>query len=171
MCFAGEESEVFRPGCVLEFLDVCIIDTQTKLIEFGLDLLDDFILEDAALAEQFFHGHVGHDATRFAFNDAFDDFLDMIATRGDSDCTFGRSGWRATVGFAGQEDSVFLEGVLAVFGANGEDGWEAELELLDGHGLDAHAEVERRDADFGNFLEGVYEGLLSLANVAGVCSV
>jgi hypothetical protein len=153
----------------LEFFDVGVVDAEAELVEFGLNLLNHFVFEYSALAEKFFHGHVGHDAAGFALDDAFDDLLDVVAARGDGDCALGCSGWRSAIGFTGEEDGVLLESVLAVLGADGEYGGKTELQLFHSHGLDAHAEVEGGDADLGDFLEGVYESLVSLANI--VCAL
>jgi hypothetical protein len=41
MGFSGQEGEVLGAGSILEFLDVGVVDAQTELIEFILDVLDD----------------------------------------------------------------------------------------------------------------------------------
>lgn len=77
-------------------------------------------LEEAAVVEQLFHGHVGDDRTGFALDDAFDDVLHMVTSCADSLRSSGSS--LAAVGVTGEEHSVLLQRGFVVVGADGEDG-------------------------------------------------
>ena len=102
MSFAREESEVFGARCVLELLDVGVVDTETELIELFLDVLDDLgwelatttsrqvplsylLLEDLALFKDFLHRHRAHNDSSLAFDNAFDNVLDMTSLRRSND--------------------------------------------------------------------------------------
>jgi hypothetical protein len=51
--FAGEELEVLRAGNILKLFDVGVVDAQAKLVEFALNMLDDIVLEEFAIVEEF----------------------------------------------------------------------------------------------------------------------
>ena len=118
--FAGKRFEVLGLAHVLQFFDVGIVDAQTELVEFFLDAFDDLGFEQAAVVEELFHGHVGDDGAGFAFDDAFDDVLDVVAAGRDGGCAI--SGADLAVGVACQKHSVLLQGSLVIVRADGEDG-------------------------------------------------
>jgi hypothetical protein len=120
--FAGEGFEVLGLAHVLQFLDVGVVDAQAELVEFLLDAFDDLGLEEAAVVEELFHGHVGDDGAGLALDDAFDDVLDVVA----AGCDGGRAVLCAdlAVGVTCQEDGVLFQGRLVIVRADGEDGWD-----------------------------------------------
>ena len=126
---------------------------RTELIEFRLNRLDNLFFEDLALTEQFLHGHRGDNAPSFSFDDSLDYLLDMIAPSGYTNRALGCSGRRTAIGFASKQHGILLQSFHAVRRANSEDSREGKLQLLNRHRLDAHAEVERSDANLCHFLK------------------
>ena len=92
----------------------------------------------------------------------------MVPARGNGHGAFRCRDWRTAIRLARQEHGVFLERFLAIRRTDGEDCWERELQLLNGHGLDAHAEVERRDRNLGDFLKRPYKCLCLLVWIIAV---
>ena len=66
-------------------LDVGVVYLQAELIQLGLDVFNDMILEYLTLLEDFLHGHSGDDDTGLTLNNTLDDILHVTAsrTRGD----------------------------------------------------------------------------------------
>lgn len=79
MSFTTEKCEVLGARCVLQLLDIGIVDAKTELVQFFLNAIYDFLFEDLAFLEYLFHSHRGDDDTCLAFDNAFDDVLDMMA--------------------------------------------------------------------------------------------
>lgn len=59
---------------------------------------------------------------------------------------------------------------MFVFGADGEDSWKTDLQLLGCHGLQVGCEVEGRNRDFGDFLEGIDHGFLGEFEPLDTCA-
>jgi hypothetical protein len=97
---SGQESKVLGARCVLELFDVGVVNAETELVEFLLDVFDDLrsqlrrlywalhtylLLENLSLLEDLFHCHRGDNDACFTLDDALDDVLNMAAlTRSDS---------------------------------------------------------------------------------------
>lgn len=64
----------------MKLFDVGIVGAVAELIEFFLYTFDDLRFEQSTVVEQLLHCHVGDDAPRLAFDDAFDDVLNVVAT-------------------------------------------------------------------------------------------
>jgi hypothetical protein len=98
--FAGQRLEVVGLRGIAEFLDVGVVDLQTELAEFALDVLVDLLLELITLSEDltgqqllygankgtlrwgmltFFHCHRRDKHTSFTFNDTLNDVLDVLS--------------------------------------------------------------------------------------------
>jgi hypothetical protein len=75
-------------------------------------------LEESAVVEQFFHGHVGDDGAGLALDDTFDDILDMVASRGDGSSAFLTD---LAIRVASEKHCVLLQRRLIIVRSDGED--------------------------------------------------
>lgn len=117
------------------------LHSQTKLIQFALHILNNLCLEYLPLLENLLHSHPTNNHPGLSLNDSLDDILHMAATR--------RSGFlpRRSSDSPGQDLGILAQGIKVVIWADGEDGRERELQLLDRHGLEGDFEVEGTDGD------------------------
>jgi hypothetical protein len=118
------------------------------------------LLEDLSFFEDFLHGHAGDNDTSFTFNDTFDNVLDMASLSRDN----GGAGFlgvcrRGPVRVATEKQRILLEGFWLVVRADGEDGGQGELQLLDGHGLQVEGKVKGRHRDASDALPWIDKGL------------
>lgn len=95
---------------------------------------DDLRFEQSAVVEKLLHRHVGDYATSLAFDDAFDNVLDMVAA-GANNARVG------AIAAACEKSRIFDQALHGIVRADCKDCRERELQLLRGHGLETKAEV------------------------------
>lgn len=118
-----------------KLFDISIIDEESKLIQFKLNLFKNLFLELLGTLKDLFHGHGGSKNSGFTLNDTLNEFINM----------FG-----ALVMF-GHELSVEKEAVHVVdTRTDGEDCGENKREFLGGHALNFE-----RVVDWGHVESGV----------------
>ena len=130
------------------------LHSQTKLIQFALDILNHLCLEDLAFLENLLHRHPGNDDTGLTLDNALDNILNMISAcrRCLPACLVLRS--------SSQNLGILLECFRLVFRADGEHSWQLELELFNRHSLQGDLEVEGTDGYSVAFLPWVDPGFL-----------
>jgi hypothetical protein len=75
-------------------------------------------LEESAVVEQFFHGHVRDDRAGLTLDDTFHDILDMVAPCGDGSRALLAN---LAVGVASEKYCVLLQRRLIIVRSDGED--------------------------------------------------
>ena len=152
----------------LQLLDIGIVNAQAELIEFILNILNHFCLEDLPFLEDLLHRHARDNHTGLSLDDALDDVLHVVALRRHDGGALGER--IAPVGTTAEQEGILAERFGIVVGSDGEDGRKGKLKLLHRHGLQVEGKVKGRDGDAGDALPWLDEGLFDDADVADVAA-